>query len=357
MKLDFIRVKNLRNIQNIEINPSSGINLICGNNGSGKTSLLESIYVLGRARSFRETKIGSIIRDGENSLDIFSKFTQDNKKIINVGVKKQGKKTEVRINQENLKKLSTLARLIPIQLLTPRSHEILERGPQYRRRFIEWGVFHVEHDYQLAHKRFLRALNQRNAALKKSYNKPKTWDPEFIKSSEKLNSLREQYIKQLVITFNEELSALLGNKRIELIWKRGWKEGQALEEILNLTFDKDKHLGYTQAGPQRADFELTLGSNQIIKRASRGEQKLIIAALHFAQARVTKKISECSPIILIDDLASEIDQINRSKFIERFSTIDMQMFITAIEKTSMNLKTGSRVFHVEHGHVNSSFLA
>ena len=354
MHLHLLRVRNLRNLQNIEIYPSPGINLIYGNNGSGKTSLLESIYIIGRARSFRDTKIRSVIRDGENSLDVFSKVKQDQKKIIHIGVRKQGIKTEVRINQENLKKLSTLARLIPIQLLTPKSHEILERGPQHRRRFIEWGVFHVEHGYQEAYKRFSRALNQRNAALKQNGGDAETWNSEYIISSEKLNSFREIYVKQLEIIFNQELSKLYNTKKIKLLWKRGWKEGQTLEQTLKETFVKDIQLGFTQAGPQRADLQITIDDQQLVKRASRGEQKLIISALHFAQARMTKQFAEICPIFLIDDLPSEIDQNNRSKFLERFLSLDMQIFVTAIDKKSLSSIGDLCLFHVEHGRVKES---
>ena len=351
MTLDLLKIHNLRNIEKIEFSPGARINLIHGINGSGKTTLLESIYLLGRGRSFRDAKIGALIKEGKNSLDIFSTHIQEKKATLNIGIRKQGKKTEVRVNQKSLNKLSKLARLVPIQLLTPRSHEILERGPQYRRRFLEWGVFHVEQDYQNTYKRFMRVLNQRNAALRTSSIAAKYWNSEFVSSAQKLNNYRELYLDKLKKTLNEELAFLVNNNTIELRWKRGWKDGESLEDLLEKLSEKDSQLGFTQLGPQRADLQIIMSGDQINKRASRGEQKMVIASLQIAQARITSKYSERSPIILIDDLPSELDTLNRRNFIQRLVALETQIFITAIDKSSLIYMADPCVFHVEHGQI------
>jgi len=356
MPLDLIRIHNLRNIKEIEFQPGAGLNLIHGVNGSGKTTLLEAIFLLGRANSFKGAKIGSLIRDGEESLNLFGRFTQDNQNRLNIGVRKRGKETDVRVNQEKLTKLSKLARLVPLQVLTPKSHEILERGPQFRRRFIEWGVFHVEHNYQQAHKRFSRVLKQRNAALKSGGQTAKSWDREFISCSEQLNNYRIIYMKRLEEAFLVEQDHLFKNKNVKLLWRRGWKEELTLKESLNLMFMSDSNLGYTQTGPQRADLQIFMDDEQITKRVSRGQQKMIVAALQIAQSRITKQFSERDPIILVDDLPAELDIENRRKLIERLECLETQLFITTIDKNSIIYLSDPSVFHVEHGQITGSVV-
>ncbi len=197
----------------------------------------------------------------------------------------------------------------------------------------------------------MRAVNQRNAALRMSANAAEPWNSEFVTSAEKLNCYRERYVTKLEQVFNEEQPLLIRNKKIDLKWRRGWKEGKNLEDVLNLMADKDAQLGFTQIGPQRADLQIMMLGDPISKRASRGEQKMIVASLHIAQARITNMFSERSPIILIDDLPSELDKQNRKNFLERLVALETQVFITAIDKSNISYMTDPCVFHVEHGQI------
>lgn len=353
MSLDLIRIHNLRNIKEIEFEPGAGLNLIYGVNGSGKTTLLEAIFLLGRGKSFRGKKTGSLIKDGEAKLDLYGRFTQTNQNSLNIGVRKQGKETDVRVNMENLTRLSQLARLVPLQILTPKSHEILERGPEFRRRFIEWGVFHVEHDYQQVYKRFSRVLRQRNAALKLGGRAASSWDPEFIYSSDQLNKYRRIYVERLEKAFLDEKIEIFNRNNFNFKWKSGWREGVSLQETLDRMFESDSSLGFTQSGPQRADLQIYMDGEQITKRVSRGQQKMIVAVLQIAQARITMQYSKTNPIILVDDLPAELDIENRRKLLERLLCLETQLFITAIDKKSILNTPDQSLFHVEHGQINS----
>ena len=204
---------------------------------------------------------------------------------------------------------------------------------------------------QITYKRFQRALTQRNAALRLSALEAQFWNSEFINHGEKLNNYRELYIHKLEQNLNAELRYIHMDKKIELNWIRGWKAGYSLEEVLNYKLVKDTQIGYTQAGPQRADLQVLMEGEKINKRASRGEQKMIVAALQIAQAKITKQFSEHSPILLIDDLPSELDKLNSVKLIDRLKSLETQIFITAIDESMFLQLPEASLFHVEHGQV------
>ena len=347
MALDLLRVQNLRNIHQLEIEPEPGINLICGSNGAGKTSILEAIFLIGRGRSFRGGRISSLVREGEDELAVFGIGEQGHASESRVGYALRRGKTTMRLNGQNVKKISEVASRIPLQLMTPRSHEILERGPDTRRRFIEWGVFHVEPDYFSCYKRYRRALAQRNAALRSNPKMAKAWDSELAISGETLNDYREAYINFLEKRLAEETKALAGEQDVTIHWQRGWKRDLQLGEALLESYETDRAKGYTVVGPHRGDFVLRSGSVRASERVSRGQQKLLVASLQLAQAWCTAEKGSNPPMILVDDLGAELDREHQKRFLDRLSSTSSQVFITSL--ASDLCEWPANVFHVEHG--------
>jgi len=198
-----LHIENFRNLLNVQLAPSPSINYISGPNGSGKTSILEAIYVIGRGRSFRSNRVLPVINHNANHLQVFAESDMGEKK-SKIGVRRSAKETLVKIDGSIIRKMSDIAVHTPVQIITPKSHEMLERGPEFRRRFVEWGVFHVEHSYTHLHKRFLRVLEQRNATLKRGDDSIQLWDREFVKAGEDLNSTRFRYFQGFLEIFDEE---------------------------------------------------------------------------------------------------------------------------------------------------------
>ncbi|VAX10419.1 DNA recombination and repair protein RecF [hydrothermal vent metagenome] len=350
MTLSLLRVHHLRNLQTIEVEPCPGINVIWGGNGAGKTTVLEAIYLLGRGKSFRGSEVEPIVSIDHNEMLVFGRMAQTGTTARTIGIKKAVKgQTQIRMNNKSVNRLSVLAKNLPLQILTPKTHEILERGSGYRRKFLDWAVFHVEHDYFQLSNRYHRALKQRNAALRKAPNTAFAWDKELIENGEILEVRRKNYISKLTPMFEVTLSRIMGRDDITIKYKRGWPESESYADNIGRRQQDDVKRGYTGTGPHRADIEIEVLGHKVDKVVSRGEQKLVIAALYLAQAMVALEKAELNPILLIDDLPAELDQEKRRLFLMELERLGIQVFITGIEAGYFSSLTNPKMFHVKHG--------
>lgn len=353
MALKQIRINNLRVIEELELDPSAEINLIWGENGSGKTTILEAVYLLGRGKSFRNAEQGQLLKKGANQLTLFAR-TESIQQNHSIGFAKGGRVTQAKLDGKRVSRMSDLARAIPLTIITPNSHEILERGPQYRRRFLDWGVFHVEQSFRGVFERYSRCLKQRNAALRIRGKFDASWDRELIESGQQVNNLREKYISKLIDKITELASELLNIEPLEIDWVRGWSDKSDLEQIITDAKQGDIQSGYTRYGPHRADLSIKLKGQKVEKIASRGQQKMLVATMHLAQAELARELSGTETIILVDDLTSELDQTNRDILLHQLSKMGNQALITGVDNISRGSNSFSRVFHVEHGSISPS---
>ncbi|TVT59757.1 MAG: DNA replication/repair protein RecF [Sedimenticola thiotaurini] len=350
MSIKYLKVENIRNIAVAELDFSRHFNLISGANGSGKSTLLEAIYMIARARSYRSNRFGSVVKSGERQLNVFAKT--ENKQQHSIGVEKTPSTTKIRVDGNNVLRVSEIARITPLQIITPMSHEILDRGPEYRKRFVEWGVFHVEHEYFDIYKRFFRALRQRNALLKKN-QKLASWNNILGEAGEKVDDVRSNYVRELSRHIKTECHNLSFNQSVEIAWKAGWDRSESLESVLSASTKSDFTRGFTQHGPQRADLRIMVEGQNVGQIFSRGQQKMLIAAMHLAQGALLKEKTGYSPIILIDDLISELDRENREKILKRLLDHQFQIFTTSIEPIEAFSVSGAerRDFHIHKGSV------
>lgn len=348
MALTRLRITDLRNIKSVDISPSPTVNYLLGRNGSGKTSILEAIYLIARGRSFRSTQAKSIVRQGKRELTVFASNRYEEGK-YDIGLRKSTVSTDVRVNASSVKKLSDLARITPLQIINPNSHEIFDRGPEYRRRLLEWGVFHVEHNYQALVQRYYKNLYQRNAALKGDRRMISVWDDDLSETAEKIQQMRSNYLDAMAPVLAESCNQLLPNNSIELHLKRGWSMDSTLLDQLRMNRQRDCERGFTAVGPHRADLDIRFDGQPVTKVASRGQQKLLISAMHLAQAELTKRSTNKNPIILVDDFSSELDQENQQRLFTRLKGTESQLFLTGVDKGEY--LGDARMFHVEHGSI------
>ncbi len=353
MPLSLLRIRHLRNIQDTEIEPGAAVNLLWGGNGAGKSSILEAIYLLGRGRSFRGSEIGPLVTSGEDETLIFGRLLGEHGERGVIGIRKQRRgATRIKVNGAAVARLSTLAQMLPLQVLTPKSHEILERGSAYRRRLVDWGVFHVEPDMIKFAGSYARALKQRNAALRRSPKTASAWDAILIENGVRIDSMRKQYLERLVPIFCCKVERLIGQKGIAIHYRRGWSENESYAESIKRRERDDLRRGFTGTGPHRADIRIEVGGVPVEKVVSRGEQKLVIAALYLAQAEIASAGSRVKPLMLIDDLPAELDHERRAIFLNELVQLNLQVFVTGIERACFSAITPSRVFHVKHGSVS-----
>lgn len=349
LKLDVLSV---RNIQAASILPSSGINLITGANASGKSSLLEAIFILGRARSFRTTHIKQAINFVQSQLVVAGQLQQTTGSVSQIGIQIDNKQCEIRIDQEKSTK-ADLAYALPVQLIHPKSYRLLDSGPQLRREFIDWGIFNHNRNFLDNWRKFSKALQQRNALLKtRQIRQLSAWDHELIEYGTVVNDFRLAYLAQLQPVFLEIASLFLPTTEIALRFNSGWDEQQVLASILTSELDKDLRYGFTHSGPHRADF-LTYHDKRLAKDyLSRGQQKLLVLALMLSQVSLLNQTAQNNCCILIDDLTAELDTVNTAKLLKYLSELGCQVFMSSTELTDFGDLTkieNYKVFHVEQG--------
>ena len=350
MALTHLDIQHLRNIDHAKIDFSPGINLLAGPNASGKTSMLEAISLICQGRSFRTTRIDQLINHQQKNMLVLAQLRVNQEKQL-IGLSREAKKTHVKINGQTISKTTELAGQIPLFILIPESHELLDSGPKMRRQYLDWGVFHVEHHYLDIWKKYHRILRQRNSSLRRQLSKQEVqaWDSPLSEMATRLHMLRKSYIDKL-----SPLLALYGEQLIGVVptfnYYPGWDTSESDENYkdqLVAGFDSDYERGYSRLGPHRADIKIKVGGKPVQTVFSRGQQKLLICAMTLAQLKQYPQKS----ILLVDDLPAELDPERRSLLMDALKDSGAQVFVTATEASLIDLGvwTDKKMFHVKHG--------
>ena len=355
MQLSHLKIRDFRNLVDIEFEPCSGVNLIYGLNASGKTSLLESIYYLSHLRSFRTPYLSDLINHHASRLQLLAKATDQLNNRIPIGIERSKDTLEVRANQKPIQRVADITAIFPVLAIHPDSYRLITGSPGERRAYIDWGVFHVEQGFFEAWQRYKKALSQRNAALR-SGQKPsycKLWDKELDQAAQHIDAKREKYIQDLYPYYLNLIQQFFADQHVKLEYRRGWKNEESLRTVLEQTFDRDLKRGMTQAGPHRADLYIQVDGKSAQTGISRGQQKVLVALLKLAQVQQFSQSAARHCILLYDDLAAELDIEHRKQILSVLKSMPIQLFLSAIEPDQIDLQewTDVRMFHVEQGRI------
>ena len=361
MHIEQIRLLNFRNFATVDMQPHPHLNVIFGENGAGKSSLLEVIHVLGFGRSFRTSKSDTFISHSEKSASGFCKYTLNND-VSSLGFTRlKGNGFQFSVNGERTKRIIDIVRLLPVQIFTPQSSDLLLGAPVGRRRYIDWLVFHVEHNFHKQNSRYQSCLNQRNALLKKfdfkqssEFLQQDVWLEQLANIGESISELRESYVKRL----NDEISALYAQfypeLNVVLRYNTGWEKNISLKDSIQNKVERDLFRGSTSSGPHKADLQFLVDGRNAAEYLSRGQLRLLVSLLLLAEVRLLKKLTDKPSVFLIDDISAELDESTRDKFISTLLEQDTQVFVTGIEKQQMSFMqnyNNKKVFHVKQNHV------
>lgn len=354
MYLRRVDIRNFRCWERCRIDPASGLNLIIGENASGKTSLLEAIYFLGRARSFRQTPPNRLIRRGADVFNLNAEVVSEDRRPLRIGIERKPGNTRLRLDGREDVPLLDLVSALPVQVIDPNIHRLLEEGPRHRRRYLDWGVFHVEHGFFPAWRRYRRALRQRNGALRRGL--PKTdvivWDSELVHAAKDVDACRRSYLHALERVLPEMVGEILGEGEVVLDYHPGWPLDEDYGSALLHSLERDRRMGFTQHGPHRADLRVRVASMTARDWVSRGQQKVLTAALLLAQAALLDRRRGIRPVLLIDDLAAELGGTYRAAVMRAIGRLRGQCFLTFLDEALVPEGTGEcAMFHVEHGRV------
>lgn len=353
MRITSLNIHNLRNLEQVSLKPVSGANVFCGPNGAGKTTVIESLMILAKGQSFRGGTNASLIGPHGDQYVVRAGLLDDQDRKHQVALQRGRSEWEGRIDGESLAQISDTARFFPMILMEPMTHQLVSGPPEGRRRYLDWTVFHVKQDFLMLWRRYVRTLKQRNAALRERDTRiVKSLDPQMVTLGAQLGESRQEVFDVLHPEIIDSLASMSpGQGELELSLQQGWN-GDSLQEALDEGLGRDLEQGYTREGPHRADIVIKMEGRAVRDRLSRGEQKILAAAMCLAQGKVFSDSGHV-PVLLLDDIASEFDEAHLRAVVLAGKTMGSQMFITGTSSAPYVdfLPADGLMFHVKHGQI------
>ena len=283
MSLVELSVANVRSIEAAELQIPKGLTLLWGDNGSGKTSLLEAIFLLGRGRSFRTRNSERLIRRGQDHLRVIGRIDRGQGRIDPIGFEVTRAGVTARIAGRAAESLAELPQAFAVQVIEPGVHKLVEEGGHRRRRWMDWAVFHVEPQFVDTWVRYTRALKQRNAALRTQPDLAHAWDGELARLGEQIAESRRLFVEQLQPYWREAVAALSGLDVAAPLRPRLERGDATAGAPWSPRGCETRRAHLTHSGPHRADVALRMEGRPAREVLSRGQQKLVAVAMTVAQ--------------------------------------------------------------------------
>ncbi|MEO1850658.1 MAG: DNA replication and repair protein RecF, partial [Psychrobacter sp.] len=398
--IERLQISNLRNLTQVNLQ-STVCNVVIGANGSGKTSLLEAIFLLSRGKSFRHHQPKRYIQHHQNYATVYAKLNDSR----TLAIQKQADATTIlRLNQATVYNQSILTEQLPTLLIDPSTMDMLEQGSASRRQLLDWLVFHMKQGFHPQWVAYQRLLKQRNSLLKKTRQltqvqlaELKSWDKGLSNHAALIHHYREQVFTEWQPYFAKSVLQLLPSyaEQLSLSYNAGYDTNVALDVQLNERLEQDLQLGYTRIGNHRADIHVHWRSDNTIDNQptnkkvsssdhetlsklpalkeqaanvlSRGEKKLLITALRLSQLPLllndnkdsasfdNNSTSRATPVVLLDDITAELDDRAIGILLSTLAQLPCQVFMTSLTDDIVHLVnelwSKPRLFHVKQGQI------
>ncbi|MGB9669560.1 MAG: DNA replication/repair protein RecF [Halothiobacillaceae bacterium] len=350
MIIEHLTIRHLRAIGQAELDLAPGINLFCGSNGAGKTSVLEAVHVLATGRSFRTIQIESLRQHGQAEL-ILAARVKDGAAVHRIGLSKGNEGLGLRLDAAPAERLSDLARHLAVIALHADSDQLVQGGPSLRRRFLDWWLFHTRPAFFAEWVRYQRLLKQRNAALRSDPRQLAAWDEPLAQAGEVVAGFRREAAERLMGQLERRLAELGEFAGFAWSFQAGWSRGEPLLEVLQRMRMRDREQGFTAQGPHRAELRLQLAGREAKEVLSRGQQKTLATLMLLSLAESYHAERQTLPVILLDDLAAELDGRHREHLLQQLTGLGGQILLTALEGGELApwLPSSTRRFAVRAG--------
>lgn len=349
--LKHLAIESFRNISSASFEFGPHFNFLYGDNGAGKTSVLEAVFCLARGKSFRTTNQSRAVQEGATHFALLGKNDFDSQLIY----KRLGNnRRTIEMNGSPIVALVDLLDFLPVVVLNSDSFALIQQGPSQRRQYLDWGLFHVEHDYRNCWSKANRAIKQRNVLLKHHASKSEVsvWDAQISNTAELLDQKRKAWVVKLSHRLREILEQYFSLNNITLEYKKGWRSDVTLFDVLQENYLKDIASGFTKEGPHKADLIFLVEGQPVSDILSGGEQKKLLYALKLSQTCLLKTHTQRNTVFLLDDLQAELDSKSIISVNKVLRDLDAQVFVTGTNKTFFEpLFDIERdvMFHVERG--------
>lgn len=368
MSLQTLTIQQFRNLSTVTLAACAQVNHLVGENGSGKTSILEAVYCLGSTRSFRTRRWQSLIQHDAASFTVAGTLARGDR-VDRLGVERQRGEARPRVKYrgDEVTTAGDLAGVLPVQVIDSAGFRLLEGPPEGRRQVLDWAVFHVEQQrFVSVWRRYRRALAQRNQLLRQGQPSAQSlapWTEELVRSGDALHILRAAHFERLAPLIQATHAAINAGASapiaLTLDYDPGWDAAaESLADRLSRAETTDRNLGFTRFGPHRADLRVRVAGQPAADRLSRGQLKTVVCCLRIAQATLLQQYGIKS-VFLVDDLAAELDPQRRQGLVDALLSLDTQLFFTSIQADDLagcfdSLPADAvQRFHVKHGAVGA----
>lgn len=359
MRIDQLRIQGLRCLTDVAISLEEGINFFVGDNGAGKTSVLEAAFLLSHGRSFRSGARDALLQRGASALNIYADVFSAESSRCKMGLGRENSRWKWRLDGKTVP-LSQLVSACAVVSFDPGSHALISGPADERRRFLDWGVFHVEHGFLPLWGRYQRALKQRNSLLRSSPADDvglfEPWEIELDQTAQLIDQYRREYADAVSGPLRSSCAKLLPELGdVSVIYRRGWTEDGPLRETLRQQRVRDAGRGYTGQGIHRADWSIVFKHAPMREHLSRGQEKLVALACLLAQASTYATKHQQWPVFCLDDLSSELDEAHEQALVAQLLEGGAQLLITGTRIPPGLREQPHRVFHVEQGRVTPCY--
>ena len=357
MRLKSLKMKNFRNYNYLDVDFSENINIFYGDNAQGKTNILEAIYYASTTKSHKNSKEKELINF--NSSESHIELNINKNKLdyfIDMHLKKNNTKG-IAINKIPIKKASELLGIIHIIFFSPEDLNIIKNGPSERRKFLDIELSQIDKLYLSDITNYNKIINQRNKLLKESLNNANIldtldiWDEQLIMYGERIEIKREQFLEKMNVIIKDVHKKLSGgNEKIQIIYDKS-SGNLSLREALNKNRERDIKQRNTSIGPHRDDIAFLVNEIDIRIYGSQGQQRTVALSLKLSEIELIKQIINDSPILLLDDVLSELDSSRQHYLLESIKNVQTIITCTGIDDFIKHRFKLDKIFKVVNGKV------
>ena len=351
--IEQVLIRNTRNLKELNISLHPCMNVICGGNGAGKSSLIESMYLLTTGYGVRSRSPRNMVSFGKEELSVSAKIKIGSVLKIATLQYSLKKGTQLRINDRRVVSLAEASATQASRIFHPDSHLLVSGSSLKRRQYLDWGAFHANRDFIKVWKTYTHCLKQRNflLATRSSRKDLEMWNQSFEESAHKLDVYRQAYFNKVLKFVSALLEDISPGSELQVKYFPGWDREKDITELLYANYSQELKSGTTSIGPHRAGINITYAGKNAKNFISRGEQRWLTVVLILAQIQQFVKATDKTCLILIDDIASELDAHIYSWLLAKFMALGQQIIFTSIDESAMPVLDGSsfRVFRLENG--------
>ena len=359
MIIKSIKLENFRNYESLDLDFEKGTNILYGDNAQGKTNVLEAIYLSATTKSHKGSKDKEIInfeKEEAHIRTILDKEGMDYRVDMHL---RKNKSKGIAINGQPIKKAADLIGLLNVVFFSPEDLSIIKNGPSERRKFVDMELFQIDKYYLYNLNQYNKIINQRNKLLKEFYQNSdlnetlQIWNMQLVTYGNQIIRRREMFAAQLneiIFDIHKNLSG--GKEELKIVYEPNVSEDE-FERKLKISQDRDIKLKMTSVGPHRDDFCFMVNGVDIRKYGSQGQQRTAALSLKLAEIELVKKVTGDSPVLLLDDVLSELDSHRQNYLLNSIGDIQTMITCTGLDEFINNRFEIDKIFKVSNGMIES----